>query len=76
MFTYKRVEITCWSFIEKTSVKQSIKQQVCSNFQTMFTDQMYPLVEASGNVQEYYVRSSLHSVQIFRQCVQISCTPQ
>ena len=31
-----------WSFIEKTSVKQSIKQQVCSNFQTMCTDKMYP----------------------------------
>ena len=31
-----------WSFVEKTSVKQNIKQQVCSNFQMMCTDQMYP----------------------------------
>ena len=31
-----------WSFVEKTSVKQSIKQQVCSNYQMMCTDQIYP----------------------------------
>ena len=24
---------SCWSFIEKTSVKQSMKCKVCSNFQ-------------------------------------------
>ena len=31
-----------WSFVEKTSVKQSIKQQVCSNFQMTCSDLMYP----------------------------------
>ena len=28
----------CWSFVEKTSVKRSMKRKVCSNFQM----QMYP----------------------------------
>ena len=46
--------VTYWSFIEKTSVKQSIKCKVCSNFQM----QMYPSVEASGGQEQYYIRSS------------------
>ena len=28
--------LSCWSFVEKTSVKQDPKPQVCSNFQTSF----------------------------------------
>ena len=44
-----------WSFIEKTSVKQDPKPQVCSHFQMSFLhlSQMDPLVEASG-VQDQY----------------------
>ena len=39
----------CWSFVEKTSVKQDPKPQVCSNFQMSFLhlSQMDPPVEAS-----------------------------
>ena len=44
---------------KNTSVKQSIKCKVCSNFQM----QMYPLVEASGGQEQYYVRLSWHSGQ-------------
>ena len=45
---------TYWSFVEKTSVKQSMKRKVCSNFQV----QMYPPVEASGGQEQNYVRSA------------------
>ena len=46
------VEYNYWSFI-KTSVKQSMKHKVCSNFQMSFLylSQMDPLVvEVSGQV--------------------------
>ena len=55
-----------WSFIEKTSVKQSIKQQVCSNFQMMCTDQMYPPVLTSGGQEQSYKRTALHVICSFR----------
>ena len=39
-----------WSFLENTSVKQSMKHKVCSNFQRSFLhlSQMDPLIEASS----------------------------
>ena len=49
-----------WYFIEKPSVKQSMKCKVCSNFQMSFfhLSQMDPPVEASGGQDQYKVRSS------------------
>ena len=50
-----------WSFIEKTSVKQSMKYKVCSNFQMYLiclTD--VPPVEASSGQEQYYIRSAWH----------------
>ena len=43
-------ERTHWSFIEKISLKQDPKPQVCSNFQMSFLQlsQRDPPVEASG----------------------------
>ena len=48
--------IVYWSFIEKTSVKQSMKCKVCSNFQM----QMYPPVESSSGQGQYYIRWAWH----------------
>ena len=42
-----------WSFIEKTSVKQSKKQQVCSIFLMTCTDQMYPPPPIDQRSMEY-----------------------
>ena len=44
-----------WSLVEMTSVKQSMKHKVSSNFQMLFLHlhQMDPLVEASCG-QEWY----------------------
>ena len=56
--------LPCCSFIEKTSVKQSMKCKVCSNFQM----QMYPPVEASGGQEQYYIRSSWHVEECNCQC--------
>ena len=49
-----------WYFVEKTSVKQSMKRKVYSNFQMSFLhlSQTDPLAEASGGNDQYYVRSS------------------
>ena len=56
------LERTDWSFVEKTSVKQDPKPQVCSNFQMFFLHlhQMDPTVEASRDQEWYYVRSAWH----------------
>ena len=44
-----------WSFVEKTSVKQSMKCKVYSNFQMSFLhlSQMGAPVEASGGQDQY-----------------------
>ena len=54
--------LSCWSFVEKTSVKQSMNRKACSNFQMSFLhlSHMYPPVEASSAQEQYYVRSALH----------------
>ena len=46
---------SCCSFIENTSVKQSMKHKVCSNFETSFLHlgQMDPPVEASSGREQY-----------------------
>ena len=49
-----------WFFVEKTSVKQSMKCKVCSNFQM----QMYLPVEASSGQEQYFIRSALH-IQLY-----------
>ena len=49
-----------WSFVEKTSVKQSVKCKVCSNLQVFFSHlviQTAPIVKVSGQV-DIFVRSS------------------
>ena len=49
-----------WSFVEKTSAKQSMECKVFSNFQMSFLhlSQMDPLVEVSSGQEWYYIRSA------------------
>ena len=59
--------LSCWSCIEKTSVKQDLKCKVCSNFQMSFLhlSQMDPLVEASSGQEQYCIRSAWHLVSLW-----------
>ena len=54
-YTLPKAFLSGWAFIEKTSVRQSMKHKVCSNFQMSFLhlSQMDPQVEASHG-QEWY----------------------
>ena len=47
------MDVSHWSFVEKTSVKQDLKRNVCSNFQMSFLHlvRWTHIVEASGQLE-------------------------